>query len=348
MRRPAAERLFGIVLRFYPREFRERFGREMASAYRDARREAESRGRIGAIAFWLGVLEDGLVRAPVEHLHMTMNDLRYAARGLARTPVFTVVAVLTIALGIGANTAIFSAVRAVALRPLGLTDAGRLVRVWAKNDRLKIPRFAVSVPDYMSWREEATVFEELGAWRDGSVTLTTGREPQRLDQLEVTATVLPLLGIQPLIGRNFLPAEDRPGAPHVALVFESVWRERFGADPALLGRPITLDGVPFVVVGVVPEANFPTDSKVIVPLAADLSREQRGNHMIGALGRLRAGVTLDHAQKEMDAVADRLGRIYPEDRDWGVTMSTFYDWKVPRTVRTGLYTLLGSVVVGTS
>ena len=138
----------------------------MASAYHAARLDARQRGRAGGMEFWFGVFTDGLVRAPVEHLHMTMSDLRYAARGLMRTPMFTIVAILTIALGIGANTAIFSAVRAVALRPLGLTDAERLVRIWEKNDRLKIRRFAVSVPNYVDWREQSTVFDELGAWRE--------------------------------------------------------------------------------------------------------------------------------------------------------------------------------------
>ena len=239
MRHRLADKVYRLILRVYPREFRERFGTDMASAYHAARLDARQRGRAGGMEFWFGVITDGLVRAPVEHLHMTMSDLRYAARGLMRTPVFTIVAILTIALGIGANAAIFSAVRAVALRPLGLTDAERLVRIWEKNDRLKIRRFAVSVPNYVDWRAQSTVFEELGAWRSGSTTLTTGGEPQRLDSLQATATVLPLLGVQPMIGRNFLPEEDRPGGAHVALLFESVWRERFGANPNLVGQSIT-------------------------------------------------------------------------------------------------------------
>src|SRR5689334_17375345 len=247
----ARDRLVRLVLRLYPEEFRERFGDDMTHAYEAARREAAGRGRRGVASFWLGVVTDALVRAPGEHMQMMLSDLRYAARGLRRSPTFTIVAVLTVALGIGANTAIFSVVHAVALEPLGYEDPGQLVRIWEKNDRLKIPQFSASVPNYMSWREQATVFQELGAWRRSNVTVTTGGEPQRLSRLETTATVLPVLRIRPVLGRNFSADEDRSGGPKVAILFESIWRSRFGADPAIIGRPITLDGVPYVVVGVI-------------------------------------------------------------------------------------------------
>jgi len=345
MRVPLSERLYRIVLRFYPRDFRERFGGDMSAAYRAARREAENRGRAGVIGFWLGVLSDAFVRAPVEHAHAVFGDMRYAARGLRRSPIFTCVAVLTIALGIGANTAIFSAVRAVALRPLGFADPSRLVRIWENNAPLKISRFSASVSNYVSWREQATVFDELAGWRYGSVTLTTGGEPLRLGRLEATATVLPLLGTGAILGRNFTTEEDRVGGPQVAILFESIWRERFGSDPNVVGRYISLDGVSYTVVGIVPDGDFPSSAKIIVPLAADLSREQRGNHMMSVIGRLKPGVTLAQAQQGMDTIARRLAQTYPEDRDWGVTMATFYDWMIPPAVRTGLYTLLASVGV---
>ncbi len=339
------DRLFRAVLRLYPEEFRDRFGDDMTDAYRAARIEAERRGRRGAIAFWAGVVADALVRAPGEHMQMLSFDLRYALRALRRSPMFTTIAILTVALGIGANTAIFSIVHAVALEPLGYVDANRLVRIWEKNDRLKIPQFSASIPNYVSWREQATVFEELAAWRNASVTLTTGGEPQRLTRLEVTATLLPLMGVRPILGRNFTAEEDRVGGPRVALLFESIWRSRFGADPSLVGRPVTLDGVPHVVVGIVRDSDFLSFAQLLTPLAPDLTRESRGNHMMSVVGRLRKGVSLQQAQQEMDGVAARLAQTYADDRDWGVTMATFYDWVVPRPVRTGLYILLASVGV---
>jgi putative ABC transport system permease protein len=339
------DRLFRAVLRLYPEEFRDRFGEDMTAAYRAARMDAAHRGRPGVAAFWAGVAADALVRAPGEHMQMIWSDLRYAARGLRRSPMFTLVAVITVALGIGANTAIFSVVHAVALEPLGYPEPGRLVRIWEKNDRLKIPQFSASVPNYVSWREQATVFEELAAWRSGSTTLTTGGEPQRLTRLEVTATVLPVLGVRPLLGRNFTADEDRAGGPRVAVLFESVWRGRFGADRGVIGRPIDLDGIPHVVVGVLRDGDFLSLAQVLTPLAADVSRENRANHTLGVLGRLRTGVTLAQAQQEMDRVAARLAQTYEDDRDWSTTMASFYDWVVPRTVRTGLFLLLGSVGV---
>src|SRR5258705_11237185 len=145
------ERLFRLVLRLYPSEFCERFGRDMQAAYREARMEAAMRGRRGLAAFWAGVAGDALVRAPGEHMRMILHDLRYAARALRGSPMFTLVAIATLALGIGANTAIFSVVHAVALQALPNQDSERLVRLWEKNDKLRIPQFSVSVPNYYSW-----------------------------------------------------------------------------------------------------------------------------------------------------------------------------------------------------
>ncbi|HVD91673.1 MAG TPA: hypothetical protein VNC21_05305, partial [Vicinamibacterales bacterium] len=186
MRRQA--RLFRFVLRLYPSDFRDRFGDDMEAAYREARMDAAMRGRAGLAGFWFGVATDALLRAPGEHMRMTLHDLRYAVRALRGTPMFTLVAIATLALGIGANTAVFSVVHAVALQALPFENADRLVRIWEKNDKLRIPRFSASVPNYVSWRERVRSFGDLCAWRTGSVTLTTGGEPQRLTRLEATAS----------------------------------------------------------------------------------------------------------------------------------------------------------------
>jgi putative ABC transport system permease protein len=339
MRRQA--RLFGLVIRLYPAEFRERFGEDMAAAYREARMDAAMRGRAGLAAFWLGVATDALVRAPGEHMRMTLHDLRYAARALRGSPMFTLVAVATLALGIGANTAVFGVVHAVALQPLPFEHADRLVRIWEKNDKLRIPQFSASVPNYVSWRERVHAFDDLAAWRNSSVTLTTGGDPQRLTRLEATSSTLPVLGVRPMAGRGFSAEEDKPGGPRVAVLAESVWRNRLGANPSALGTAITLDGVPHTLVGIVRDQDFLLPFEVMTPLAPDLSKESRGNHMLSVVGRLRAGVTLEQAQRELDAVALQLGREFPEaDRDWGITTATAYDWLVPDSIRTGLYMLL--------
>jgi putative ABC transport system permease protein len=340
----ARDRWFRLVVRLYPSEFRDRFGADMESLYREARMDAAMRGRRGAVQFWIGVIGDALVRAPGEHMRMLLYDLRHAARGLRRSPMFTLVAVTTLALGIGANTAIFSVVHAVALQPLPNRDPARLIRLWEKNDSLNIPRFSASVPNYMSWRERTRSFEALGGWRGSSVTLTTGGEPQRLSRLEATATLLPLLGVEPLHGRGFSEAEDKPGASRVALLAESVWRNRFGAREDLVGSSIVLDGVPHAVIGIVRDRDFVVPFQVLVPLAADLAKENRSNHLMTAVGRLRPGVELEQAQREMDAIALQLAAEFPaDDKGWGVTMATFYDWIVPASLRNSLYVLLACV-----
>jgi putative ABC transport system permease protein len=336
--------LFRLVLWLYPSEFRDRFGDDMAAAYRQARADAAMRGRRGTTEFWAGVAIDALVRAPGEHMRMTVHDLKHASRALRRSPMFTLVAVATLALGIGANTAIYSVVHAVALQALPYEDADRLVRVWEKNDKLRIPRFAVSVPNYVSWTERAQSFEQLGAWRSNSVTMTTGGEPQRLSRLEMTANVLPILGVKPIAGRGFTKDEDRVGGPRVAMIAESVWKTRLGGSAAVLGQPIVLDGITYNVIGIVRDRDFLLPINVVTPLAADLARENRSNHMMTVIGRLRRGVTLEQAQKEMDAIALQLGKEYPkDDADWGVATATVYDWIVPESTRTGLYVLLTSV-----
>ena len=337
-------RLFRLVLRLYPQDFQDRFGHDMDLAYRQARADAAVRGRRDVVHFWTGVAIDALVRAPGEHMRMTLLDLRYAARGLRRTPMFTLVAVATLALGIGANTAIFSVVQAVALQPLPNRDPNRLVRVWEKNDSLNIPRFSASIPNYLSWRERAHAFEELGTWRANSATITTGGDPERLNRLEATATIFPLLGLQPLAGRAFTSDEDRPGAPRVVLLSESIWRTRFGSRSDMMGSTVILDGLPHTVIGIVRDRDFVVRFDALVPLAADVTKEQRANHLMTVVGRLRQGVTLEQAQREMDAIALQLGREFPkDDQGWGVTMATFYDWIVPPAVRSNLFLLLGCV-----
>ena len=335
---------FRIVLWLYPAEFRERFGGDMETLYRDARADAAMLGRRGSLQFWAGVATDALVRAPGEHMRMLLHDLQYSARALRHSPIFTLIAVVTLALGIGANTAIFSVVNAVAFQSLPNRDPDRLVRVWEKNEKLRIPRFSASVLNYYSWTERATSFEQMGAWRSALSTLTTGGDPQRVSKLEVTWTLLPMLGISPIAGRTFTPDEDRLAATKVAIIAESLWRNRFGGDPAVLGRSIVLNDVPHTVVGIIADRDFIFPIEVLAPLAADFANENRSNHVATVIARLKAGVSLAQAQQEMDAVALQLGKDFPkDDADWGVTMATMYDWIVPESTRTGLYILLASV-----
>ena len=339
------ERLYRGILRLYPREFRDHFGREMTAAFRDSQGDARRSGWRAIAAFWSQIAGDAFLHAPGEHIHMIRQDVRFALRTLRKSPVFTVVAIATLALGIGANTAIFSVLKAVVLDPLPFEQPDRLVRIWEKNDELKIAQFSASVPNYYSWREEARSFEDLAGWRGGSATLTGGGDPERVSLAQITASAFRVLRVHPVIGREFGAAEDRPGADSVALLGYRFWRSRFGGSSAVIGTTMTLDGRPRTIIGVMP-ADVVPETNVWVPLAADLSQEQRGNHMMAVMGRLAPGVTLDQARQEMDAVAARLGQRYPkDDRGWGIVMMSFYEWIVPQTLRGTVYVLFAAVAL---
>jgi putative ABC transport system permease protein len=337
------ERLYRAILRLYPQEFRERFGREMTADFRDGHGAARRSGPRALAAFWSQIAADAFLHAPGEHLHMIRQDVRFALRTLRGSPVFTIVAIATLALGIGANTAIFSVLKAVVLNPLPFDEPGRLVRLWEKNDGLKIAQFSVSVPNYYSWRDEARSFEALAAWRSGSATLTGSGDPERVSQSQITASAFRVLRMHPVIGRAFGDAEDRPGADAVVVLGYSYWRSRFGGRPDAVGTSMTLDGRPRTIIGVLPE-NVVPNSDVWVPLAADLSQESRGNHVTSVIGRLAPGVTIERARDEMTAVAARLAERYPkDDGGWDVLMMSFYDWIVPQTLRGTVYVLFGAV-----
>src|SRR5262245_48891156 len=172
-----------------------------------------------------------------------LNDLRYAARVLRKSPLVTLAIILTVALAIGANTAIFSFVYAVILKPLPFEQPNRLVWIAERNDRLKLPQFAASVLNYLSWKERSRTFSQMGALGFTSFNLTGQGEPEQFTGGTLTPSLLPLLGIKPVLGRSFSESEDRPGAAKVAMISEGLWKRRFGSDPAIVGRNITLNGI---------------------------------------------------------------------------------------------------------
>jgi putative ABC transport system permease protein len=234
---------------------------------------------------------------------------------LARNPGFTVVAVLTLALGIGANTAIFSVVNTVLLKPTPYKDAGRLMTVWSQNLRKGVTADLVSAPDFADWRAQNHVFEQMAASTDAFYTLTGLAEPLAVAAYQFSPDFFHLLGVKPLLGRAFLPGEDEPGRNHVVVLGFRLWKSRFGRDPNIIGRAVTLDGQSYTVVGVMPEG-FSYPAFVIelwTPLTifADLA-EQRDLRYLRVLGRLRPGVSVEQAQQEMTTIARRLAKEYPK------------------------------------
>ena len=246
---------------------------------------------------------------------MLVTDLRYGLRVLARNPGFTAVAVLCLALGIGASTAIFTVVNAVLLKPLVFPDPDRLVMVW-ENDRLRGTQLErASAPDFLDFRAQATVFEGLSAWQSMDLTVTGAVEPERLVAARVSANYFTLLGVKPLMGRWFAPEEEQAGRDKMVILSQGLWQRRFGSDRGVLGRTVTLDGVNFVVIGVAPaEGRVPSNPEVLwVPLVFQGSDLYRGVHRLLVYGRLKPEVTLQRAQAEMTAIMGRLEQAYPND-----------------------------------
>jgi putative ABC transport system permease protein len=272
------------------------------------------------------------------------QDLRYGARTLVKTPGFTAIAALTLALGIGANSAIFSFVDSVLLKPLPYRDADRIMRVLEKPPGGG--RNGISALTFLDWQRENTVFESLAASTGGSMTLSGVEEPTLLRGGRVSASYFDVFQVKPALGRTFAPDEDQPGKEHVVVLSHKLWASQFGSDPGLVGRAVILDGEPYTVIGVMPEASaFDRDySQMWRPLAFKPSERTRDYHWMGAVGRLKPGVTIDQARAQMDAIGERISRDYPDsNKGWGVGIDPFADTVVNTQLRSSLQVLLGAV-----
>jgi putative ABC transport system permease protein len=279
-------------------------------------------------------------------LEQLWQDIRYSLRVLRKNPGFTAIAILTLALGIGANTAIFSVVNAVLIRPLPFAQPERLVRIFETNDRLHLSQFSSSVLNYLSWKEQAPrSFDQMAIIGFVSLNLTGTGDPEQFNATSISPSLLPLLGIEPVAGRNFRDDEDRPGSPPVVMLSEGLWKRRFGGDRTLLGKTVTLNGTDYMVVGITPAAlSVLTSSEINVPLIIDPGKEARLNHQTVAVARLKRGVTLPQAQSEMTAIAQRVAQQFPEVKDWGVQLTTFPQWIIAPQLRTALLVLLCAVI----
>ena len=274
------------------------------------------------------------------------QDVRFGVRMLLKKPVFTAVAVLALALGAGANTAIFSVVNGVLLRPLPYKDPEKLVRLgeWSKQ----VPGMSISYPNFKDWRERNRVFDGLAATRFDSYNLTGGDEPERLQGRNVSYNFFDVLGIVPAVGRGFRADEDRAGAPRVCMMSYGLWQRRFGGDSKIVGKPLALNGESYTVVGVLPQDyRFGSPTDVFVPIGLEEDGENlrpRDNHPgIYAYARLKDGVSFEQAETEMKAIAARLAEEYPETNTGnGVTLTPLNEFFVAG-LRTSLLVLLAAV-----
>jgi putative ABC transport system permease protein len=240
-----------------------------------------------------------------------MDDLKFAIRQLLKNPGFTAVTVLALALGIGANTAIFSVVNGVLLRPLSYPEPDRLVGLHESNIKRGFPTFSIAPGTFLDWQAQNHVFENLAAINSIDVNLTGLDKPERVSAFQVSSSFFPILRIRPELGRVFLPEEDAAGRNDVVLLSRSFWQKRFGGDKQMLGKQITLNGQSHTIIGIV---DVPTmDPALFLPLALpDDQRQNRGGHFLGAIGRLKPGVSLEQAQADMDVIASNLERQYPD------------------------------------
>jgi putative ABC transport system permease protein len=286
-------------------------------------------------------------------MYILLQDLRFGVRMLLKNPGFTTIAVLTLALGIGANTAIFSVVNAVLLRPLPFKDPAALTTLWSTDVRQSGRQSSISYPDFVDWRAQSQSFERMAVFRTRSFTLTGDSEPARLIGSVVSADIFSLLGIAPLAGRGFLAEEEQPGA-HVTVLSYDLWRRRYNSDPQIVGRNITLDNLNYSVVGIMPDGfQFPLEAETVelwttiaddaVATEGPAMTSQRGLRFLQAIARLKPEVTLAQAQSEMELIAQRLERQYPDDNTHqGIGMRPAHEQLVG-DVRRPLLLLSGAV-----
>jgi putative ABC transport system permease protein len=273
------------------------------------------------------------------------SDIRYALRSLSKRPGFTFIAVLTLALGIGANTAIFSAINALLLKPLPFPELDRVVAVWDKLPSRGVLHNEVAMANYLDLKAQNQSFDQLAIYRWWSANLTGVDTPERIQGFLVSANYLDAFGIKPIMGRNFYPEENQPGKDRVAIITHSLWQRRFGGDPNIVNKTITINTIVRTVVGVMPERfNFPKGAEIYAPLPMTPEvMSSRGNHSYYIVGRLKPNVSIESAQADTDNITARLEQQYPEtNKGWGATVFPI----VADTVRlydTPLWVMMGAV-----
>jgi predicted permease len=315
-----SERWFRLLLWLYPVDFRDEMGSAVVETYRDKAHEALNRGRLFLLlVVWVVAFADSLLNGLSERARPAASwrrgdhfgrDAKFAFRQLLKSPGFTLVAVVSLALGIGANVALFSVVNSVLLRPLPYREPDRLVRLASTNQESHQIRVGFSYPRFLEVQQRQQVFSDLALAVGNTFTLTgRGGDPEQVIGLRASAGLLPTLGLQPVIGRNFLPDEDRRDGRRAVLISQQLWQQRFNRDASVLGQALTLDGAPYTIIGVLPEAAtaFPLDQRQIwVPRPTDAvqpSQLDGGGYYFQAIARLKPGISLEQARATMNVIA---------------------------------------------
>lgn len=308
------QRAYRWLLRCYPKSFREEYERELGADFTELWHEERRRGRGALARLGLSVLVDTIATAWHEHLDVLRQDLRAARRSLLRAPAFTFGAVVTLALGIGATTAMFSVVYAMLGRPLPFREPDRLVELVETKPLEGITAYSLSVPDFLSYEERTSSFAAMAALEWRSVVLTDGSEPERVTGMAASPNLWSLLGVRPLVGRTFDLGNDTTD-DQVVLISDGLFQRRYAGDRGVIGQTIHVGGAARTVIGVVPsDMGFTHDVDVWVPWFANLDEERlddRGDRQLNAVARLKPGITLEQASAEIDTVAATLAREFP-------------------------------------
>lgn len=273
-----------------------------------------------------------------------LADVRYSIRMMAKSPGFTTVACLTLALAIGANTAIFSFVDGVLLKPLPYPEPEAILSLWEKPPGFD--RNGISTLNFLDWKEQSTIFSHIAAVSGGGMTMTGTGEPQMLRGSLVGAQYFDLFGTKAARGRTFAPDEDQPGKEYVVVLTHKIWISRFGGDPGILGRTLTLNNKPYTVIGILPEGSVYDRffSEIYTPLVLNRATSTRSFHWLNAFARLKPGVTIEQARSQLNGIAGRIAKDFPEsNRDWGITIDRFVERVVGEQLRQSLYVLLAAV-----
>jgi putative ABC transport system permease protein len=303
----------------------------------EARRRAVL--KFGAVE---SIKEDCRDQRSLPFVETLLHNIRYGLRQLRKKPGLTLTVLLTLALGIGANTAIFTVDYATLLAPLPYPEAGQLVMVWSQMQGSRNP---TSAPDFTDWKRQSTAFQDLNAQTGRSFNVATRDQPEQMEGRITTPGLYRMLGVVFTLGRDFLPEEGHPGKDHVIILTHKLW-ERLGSDPHVLGTSVRIDGEPYTVVGVfAPGLTDRGQGEFAVPLAFRPEQFIRDMHWIDVLGRLKPGVSIKQAQADMNAVAARLAAIYPStNKGWGAVVEPLKNDFIPRNRIMTLWLLAGAVV----
>jgi putative ABC transport system permease protein len=278
-------------------------------------------------------------------LEALFRDARFGLRMLLKTPGFTVVALATLALGIGANTAIFSLVNGVLLRPLPFPDAERIIYIEGKNPAAGITESNISFLDFTDWSQQTDLFANTAAYWTGNAQFgADGAEPERVPRAGVTAGFFSVLGVHPVLGRTFVSEDDKGWPQRVAIISHGLWKRRFGSDPAIVGKQVQMSARPLTIIGVMPPGfEYPEQTQVWVPTAVNLRDEPRDNRVWSAIARLNTGIDLKQAQTRLSAINAQLAKQFHEtNKGWDVSISPLHE-RLVREVKPSLLALLGAV-----